>query len=66
MKDYGDIDIRSCPETVSVDNMAHLPLVSECNRKLSNKVAQVLQDGRVAVTIGGDHSIGVGKFIMLL
>ncbi|XP_063832410.1 arginase, hepatic isoform X1 [Ostrinia nubilalis] len=60
VKDYGDIDISSCVETVAVDNMAHLPLVSECNRKLSSKVSEVLKDERVAITIGGDHSIGVG------
>ncbi|XP_047538614.1 arginase, hepatic isoform X1 [Vanessa atalanta] len=60
VKDYGDIDIPSCNEPVNVDNMAHLSLVSACNKNLSNKVSQVLKDGRVAVTIGGDHSIGVG------
>ncbi|CAK1548289.1 unnamed protein product [Leptosia nina] len=60
VKDYGDIDIPSCHEAATVDNMAYLPLVSACNRSLSNKMTQVLNDGRLAVTIGGDHSIGVG------
>ncbi|KAJ0181131.1 hypothetical protein K1T71_003216 [Dendrolimus kikuchii] len=60
IKDYGDIDVGSFEEPVNVDNMAHLPLVSDCNRKLSERVAKILKDGRVAVTIGGDHSIGVG------
>lgn len=61
VKDYGDIEISGGRETVKVDNMAHLPLVSECNRKLSERVSQVLKDDRIAVTIGGDHSIGVGE-----
>ncbi|XP_072936128.1 arginase, hepatic [Epargyreus clarus] len=60
VKDYGDIDTPGCADPVAVDNMIHLPLVSECNRKLSEKVSQILKDDRVAVTIGGDHSIGVG------
>ncbi|XP_032511881.1 arginase, hepatic isoform X2 [Danaus plexippus] len=60
VKDYGDIEVPSSERPVDVDNMAHLPLVSACNKNLSDKVSQVLKDGRVAVTIGGDHSIGVG------
>ncbi|KAL4706836.1 hypothetical protein ACJJTC_010070 [Scirpophaga incertulas] len=59
VKDFGDIE-TVCDENIKVDNMAHLPLVSACNRQLSNRVSQVLRDGRVVVTIGGDHSIGVG------
>lgn len=62
MKDYGDIETPGIEE-VKVDNMAHLALVSACNKKLSERVSQVLKDDRVVVTIGGDHSIGVGKRI---
>jgi arginase len=64
VKDYGDIE-TVCEDTATVQNMTHLPLVSACNQKLSQKVSEILQDGRVAVTIGGDHSIGVGKDICL-
>ncbi|XP_038209517.1 arginase-1 [Zerene cesonia] len=60
VKDYGDIDIPTSHEDVGVDNMVSLPLVSACNHNVSKKVSQVLRDGRLAVTIGGDHSIGVG------
>ncbi|XP_047515160.1 arginase, hepatic [Pieris napi] len=60
VKDYGDIEIPACHENANVDNMAYLSLVSACNKSLSSKVTQVLRDGRLAVTIGGDHSIGVG------
>lgn len=60
MKDYGDIETTSSEKIVNVDNMAHLPLVSECNRRLSQRISQVLRDDRMVVTIGGDHSIGVG------
>ncbi|VVC92483.1 unnamed protein product [Leptidea sinapis] len=60
VKDYGDIEIQANHVDAHVDNMAYLPLVSACNRNLSQKVSKVLQDGRLPVTIGGDHSIGVG------
>ncbi|XP_068628773.1 arginase-2, mitochondrial isoform X2 [Battus philenor] len=60
VKDYGDIETTVATTDVNVDNMTHLPQVSACNKKLSERVSQVLKDGRVAVTIGGDHSIGVG------
>ncbi|CAH2068501.1 unnamed protein product, partial [Iphiclides podalirius] len=60
VKDYGDIDTSAPDAEVNVHNMAHLSQVSSCNKKLSARVSQVLKDGRVAVTIGGDHSVGVG------
>ncbi|XP_041973770.1 arginase-1 [Aricia agestis] len=60
VKDYGDVEVPAQGEPVDVDNMKHLSLVSACNRNLSEKVATVLRDGRIAITIGGDHSIGVG------
>ncbi|XP_013167300.1 PREDICTED: arginase-1 isoform X3 [Papilio xuthus] len=60
VKDYGDIDTTTTEAEVKVDNMSHLSQVSACNKKLSERVSQVLKDGRVAITIGGDHSIGVG------
>ncbi|KAJ8734095.1 hypothetical protein PYW07_014646 [Mythimna separata] len=59
VKDYGDIETPGIEE-VAMENMAHLALVSACNKKLSQKVSQVLREDRIAVTIGGDHSIGVG------
>lgn len=62
VKDYGDIETGGTEDAVNVENMNHLQQVSACNKKLSKRVSQVLKDGRVAVTIGGDHSIGVGKF----
>ncbi|KAF9419271.1 hypothetical protein HW555_004198 [Spodoptera exigua] len=59
VKDYGDIETPGIEE-VKMENMAHLAPVSACNKKLSKRVSEVLRDDRVVVTIGGDHSIGVG------
>lgn len=63
VKDFGDIETSSCENNVNVNNMNHLPLVSACNKNLSERVSHVLKDGRIAVTVGGDHSIGVGQLI---
>ncbi|XP_053600753.1 arginase-1 isoform X2 [Plodia interpunctella] len=60
VQDYGDIETSSNNDPNLVENMSHLALVSACNKRLSERVSQVLRDGRIAVTIGGDHSIGVG------
>lgn len=62
VKDYGDV---TAPHDVDgskklVENMNALAVVSECNKLLSERVHKVMTDGRIAVTIGGDHSIGVG------
>ncbi|XP_048481756.1 arginase, hepatic isoform X2 [Plutella xylostella] len=61
VKDFGDVDIPKSPPSARVDNMEHLEQVSACAQALSTRVAEVLRDGRVVVTIGGDHSIGVGS-----
>lgn len=52
--------MREIPES-HVENMLQLAYVSACTKELSSKVSSVLQDDRVCVTIGGDHSIGVGN-----
>ena len=41
--------------------MTELGHVAECTRRLSKRVQNVLQDGRNVLTIGGDHSIGIGS-----
>ncbi|GBP66791.1 Arginase-1 [Eumeta japonica] len=63
VKDYGDIETPAgLKEESPVSNMANLPAVSACNCVLSERVSQVLRDNRVAVTIGGDHCIGLDFF----
>lgn len=57
--DYGNIEYET--SDVNVDNMSHLGHVAGCTQKLSEKVQQVLQNGRNVLTIGGDHSIGIGS-----
>lgn len=40
--------------------MTHLSEVAGCTYKVSETVAAVMKEGRTVVTIGGDHSVGVG------
>lgn len=40
--------------------MTHLGDVAACTRLLSEQVQQILKDGRCVVTLGGDHSVGIG------
>ena len=41
--------------------MSHLNEVAACTYNLSKKVQQVLADHRQVLTLGGDHSLGVGS-----
>ncbi|XP_077286666.1 arginase [Arctopsyche grandis] len=59
IKDYGDVEAQQVPQG-HVENMLELAHVSACTKELSKMVTTVLNDGRMCVTIGGDHSIGIG------
>lgn len=60
VKDYGDVEFQAADVSPGVENILHLPQVSACNKALSSKVSEILKDDRIAISIGGDHSIGVG------
>lgn len=57
--DYGNLQYKT--SDIAVDNMVHLDHVAGCNQTLSEMVQRVLLDGRNVLTIGGDHSIGIGS-----
>ncbi|XP_054015133.1 arginase, hepatic [Hylaeus anthracinus] len=59
VKDYGDI-LYKTKDVDGVSNMSHLGDVAGCTSILSEKVQKVLNDGRRVLTIGGDHSVGIG------
>ncbi|XP_046431167.1 arginase, hepatic isoform X1 [Neodiprion virginianus] len=59
IKDYGDLSYEV--EDVAVKNMTHLGHFAGCTKCLSEKVEQILNDGRQVLTLGGDHSLGVGS-----
>lgn len=45
---------------VGPDGERNFNTVLTYNRRLSSRVGQVLRDGRLCVTLGGDHSIAIG------
>ncbi|CAK9817221.1 Arginase, hepatic [Anthophora plagiata] len=59
VKDYGDIFYKA-KNVLGVSNMSHLGDIAGCNNCLSDQVQNVLKEGRRVLTIGGDHSLGVG------
>ena len=43
-----------------VDNMTHLGDVAGCTSRVSEMVQRVLKERRSVITLGGDHSVGIG------
>ncbi|CAH6718162.1 arginase [[Candida] jaroonii] len=41
-------------------------IVNDCNKRISSAVLNSLKDGRLPVTVGGDHSIGTGTLLAAL
>lgn len=59
VKDYGDITYSVNENDVqNVPNMREYSHVAACNQQVSKHVANIIRDGRVCLTLGGDHSIG--------
>lgn len=59
MRDYGNV-LYDANDMNDIKNMSHLGHVASCMSNLSEQIRQVLRDGRQALTIGGDHSLGIG------
>ncbi|XP_048515371.1 arginase, hepatic [Athalia rosae] len=59
IKDYGDLTYEA--ENVTVSNMTKMGHFAGCTKCLSEKVQEILHDGRQVLTLGGDHSLGVGS-----
>ncbi|CAG9771407.1 unnamed protein product [Ceutorhynchus assimilis] len=62
IKDYGDVsyEIPQDLKTHSIPNMKEYEHITTCNHEVSKSVENILRDGRICVTLGGDHSLGVG------
>ncbi|XP_013794391.1 arginase-1-like [Limulus polyphemus] len=61
VKDLGDVEITEVPdENVQQGLAIHSPTVGLVAKKVSEKVSQVLRDNYLCVTLGGDHSLGLG------
>lgn len=69
IKDYGDVTESAEVIDHAKKNIKNMPNYNEfidVSYQLSEKVQQVLKDGRLCMTLGGDHSIAFGNFKDLL
>ncbi len=65
--DTGDIMIdRNMPPNESISKLKFLDQVVKVNTDLCNKVAEVMQEGRFPLILGGDHSIAIGTIAGIL
>ncbi len=61
IEDLGDIEIGSRERTASAEsNLKNLKAVAEASENLAGKVAEVVQQGKFPLVLGGDHSIAIG------
>lgn len=62
IKDYGNIEYELMkPSGRKIDNLKELGHVAACNKKLTHKIEEILNDNRMPITLGGDHSIAIGS-----
>ncbi|XP_069686903.1 arginase, hepatic [Periplaneta americana] len=59
VKDFGDVAYQQI-EGVQVENMMALGHIAACQKEVSDSVIRILGEGRMCLTIGGDHSISIG------
>ncbi|WP_435799491.1 arginase [Peribacillus asahii] len=61
VEDLGDIIIsRTAKRAPSHSNLKNLPVVTEVNRLLADKVDEIMKNHSFPLVLGGDHSIGIG------
>lgn len=58
--DYGNVAYKVLDRHESIPNMKEYNEMVSCNKEVSRKVEQLLRDGHICLTLGGDHSIAVG------
>lgn len=60
VNDYGNVTYSLSAEASNqnVTNMLNYPHISACNFQLSRSTEQIIGEGRICLTLGGDHSIG--------
>ena len=59
--DIGNIDGPPNPGLPAVDGFRHLPEVAAWNRALHDTFYAELNDGRLPILLGGDHSLSIGS-----
>ncbi len=63
LKDYGDVEIvRPTKIAAENENPKYLKEMLESSSNIAENVKQILQDERIPIILGGDHSIAIGSF----
>ncbi|KAF7269000.1 hypothetical protein GWI33_017923 [Rhynchophorus ferrugineus] len=62
IKDYGDVNYEVPQQLKDLDipNIKSYADIASCNYQVSKKVQEIIESGRICVTLGGDHSLGLG------
>ena len=61
VRDTGDVSGPPNPRRDPVDGYKHLPEVTAWNRAVRDAVAGELDEGRLPILMGGDHSLAIGS-----
>lgn len=62
VKDYGDVHYElTKSKGRKISNLKELEHVAACNKALADKVEEIINDNRMPITLGGDHSIAFGS-----
>ena len=67
VKDYGDVryDLTKSNGR-KINNLKELEHVAACNKALADKVEKIMNDNRMPIAIGGDHSMAIGSITGVL
>ncbi|KAF5277713.1 hypothetical protein FQR65_LT03693 [Abscondita terminalis] len=57
--DYGDVSYKVDPHVKDVPNMKEYVHMVSCAREVTKRVTEIIKDGRMCLTLGGDHAIAV-------
>jgi len=61
VRDIGDVEGPPNPRRDPVDGYKHLPEVTAWNHGVRDAVAAELDEGRLPILMGGDHSLAIGS-----
>ena len=61
VRDCGNVSGPANPNHPAIDGFRHLPEVVEWNRALHDVIYAELNDGRLPILLGGDHSLAIGS-----
>lgn len=63
LKDFGDVDVTKPDRIASADeNPKYLKEMVATSIRASDEIKRILEDGRMPVILGGDHSVAIGTF----